>query len=200
MIKLKDAYFVKSASKIEETTPEGMSEVAFIGRSNVGKSSIINALTNKKGLAKSSSTPGKTRLINVFAVTFQNEDAQFQAQLVDLPGFGYAKVSHSLKDEWQRNLTEYIRKRVSIRVFVHLIDSRHPFLEIDETVHNYLQSIVRADQTILRIFTKLDKLNQSEISLIKKHFPDAILVSNSSKKGIDKAIEAIFTRLFGAVS
>ena len=151
MIKLKDAYFVKSASKIEETTPEGMSEVAFIGRSNVGKSSIINALTNKKGLAKSSSTPGKTRLINVFAVTFQNEDAQFQAQLVDLPGFGYAKVSHSLKDEWQRNLTEYIRKRVSIRVFVHLIDSRHPFLEIDETVHNYLQSIVRADQTILRI-------------------------------------------------
>ena len=200
MIKLKDAYFVKSASKIEETTPEGMSEVAFIGRSNVGKSSIINALTNKKGLAKSSSTPGKTRLINFFAVTFQNEDAQFQAQLVDLPGFGYAKVSHSLKDEWQRNLTEYIRKRVSIRVFVHLIDSRHPFLEIDETVHNYLQSIVRADQTILRIFTKLDKLNQSEISLIKKHFPDAILVSNSSKKGIDKAIEAIFTRLFGAVS
>jgi len=200
VIKLKDAYFVKSASKIEETTPEGMSEVAFIGRSNVGKSSIINALTNKKGLAKSSSTPGKTRLINVFAVTFQNEDAQFQAQLVDLPGFGYAKVSHSLKDEWQRNLTEYIRKRVSIRVFVHLIDSRHPFLEIDETVHNYLQSIVRADQTILRIFTKLDKLNQSEISLIKKHFPDAILVSNSSKKGIDKAIEAIFTRLFGAVS
>ena len=200
MIKLKDAYFVKSASKIEETTPEGMSEVAFIGRSNVGKSSIINALTNKKGLAKSSSTPGKTRLINVFAVTFQNEDAQFQAQLVDLPGFGYAKVSHSLKDEWQRNLTEYILKRVSIRVFVHLIDSRHPFLEIDETVHNYLQSIVRADQTILRIFTKLDKLNQSEISLIKKHFPDAILVSNSSKKGIDKAIEAIFTRLFGAVS
>lgn len=200
MIKLKDAYFVKSASKIEETTPEGMSEVAFIGRSNVGKSSIINALTNKKGLAKSSSTPGKTRLINVFAVTFQNEDAQFQAQLVDLPGFGYAKVSHSLKDEWQRNLTEYIRKRVSIRVFVHLIDSRHPFLEIDETVHNYLQSIVRADQTILRIFTKLDKLNQSEISLIKKHYPDAILVSNSSKKGIDKAIEAIFIRLFGAVS
>lgn len=198
MIKVKNAFFVKSASKMEETTPEGMSEVAFIGRSNVGKSSIINAITNKKGLAKSSSTPGKTRLINFFQIVLAKGEKTFHAQLVDLPGFGYAKVSHSLKDEWQKNLTNYIQKRVSIRVFVHLVDSRHPFLEIDHAVHDYLQGIVRPDQTILRIFTKLDKLKQSDISVIKKNYPDAILVSSSSKKGVDKALNAIFERLFGA--
>ncbi|AOO64652.1 ribosome biogenesis GTP-binding protein YihA/YsxC [Sulfurospirillum halorespirans] len=197
MIKVKDAFFVKSASKMEETTPEGMSEVAFIGRSNVGKSSIINALTNKKGLAKSSSTPGKTRLINFFQIVLAKDEKTYHMQLVDLPGFGYARVSHSLKEEWQKNLTTYIQKRVSIRTFVHLIDSRHPFLEIDQAVHTYLQEIVRADQHILRIFTKLDKLKQSEISVIKKNYPCALLVSSSSKKGIDKALEAIFETLFG---
>ena len=197
MIKIKDAFFVKSASKIEQTTPEGISEVAFIGRSNVGKSSIINALTNRKGLAKSSSTPGKTRLINFFQVVALRDEHPFSFQLVDLPGFGYAKVSHTLKDEWQKNLTEYISKRLSIRVFVHLIDGRHPLLEIDQAVDAYLNNIVRADQSLIRIFTKADKLTQGDISLIKKHYPDAILVSNTSKKGIDKALNTIFETLFG---
>jgi len=197
VIYVKEAFFVKSASKLEETTPEGISEVAFIGRSNVGKSSIINALTNKKGLAKSSSTPGKTRLINFFHITLVQDEKSYNAQLVDLPGFGYARVSHSMKDEWQRNLTNYIQKRVSIRVFVHLIDSRHPFLESDAEVHQYLEEIVRPDQKIIRIFTKADKLKQSDVSVIKKHYPEALLVSSSSKKGIDKALTLIFTMLFG---
>lgn len=197
MIYVKEAFFVKSASKLEETTPEGISEVAFIGRSNVGKSSIINALTNKKGLAKSSSTPGKTRLINFFHITLVQDEKSYNAQLVDLPGFGYARVSHSMKDEWQRNLTNYIQKRVSIRVFVHLIDSRHPFLESDAEVYQYLEEIVRPDQKIIRIFTKADKLKQSDVSVIKKHYPEALLVSSSSKKGIDKALTLIFTMLFG---
>jgi len=197
VIRVKEAFFVKSASKMEETTPEGVSEVAFIGRSNVGKSSIINALTQRKGLAKSSSTPGKTRLINFFHVALLKEEAEYTLQLVDLPGFGYARVSHSLKEEWQKNLNRYIQKRVSIRLFVHLVDARHPFLEIDEEVHRYLESIVRQDQSIVRIFTKSDKLGQADISVIKKHYPEALLVSSSQKKGIDKAMELIFTSLFG---
>jgi len=197
VIRVKEAFFVKSASKMEETTPEGVSEVAFIGRSNVGKSSIINALTQRKGLAKSSSTPGKTRLINFFHVALLKEEAEYTLQLVDLPGFGYARVSHSLKEEWQKNLNRYIQKRVSIRLFVHLVDARHPFLEIDEEVHRYLESIVRPDQSIVRIFTKSDKLGQADISVIKKHYPEALLVSSSQKKGIDKAMELIFTSLFG---
>ena len=193
-----EAFFVKSASNLEETTPEGISEVAFIGRSNVGKSSIINALTNKKGLAKSSSTPGKTRLINFFHVTLQRDEERYSLQLVDLPGFGYAKVSHSLKHEWQKNLNNYIHKRASIRLFVHLIDSRHPFLESDHEVHQYLQSILKPDQKLVYIFTKSDKLGQSQISVIKKHYPGALLVSSSAKKGIDKALELIFQSLFGS--
>jgi len=197
VIRVKEAYFVKSASKMEETTPEGVSEVAFIGRSNVGKSSIINALAARKGLAKSSSTPGKTRLINFFHVTLLNEEEEYTLQLVDLPGFGYARVSHSLKEEWQKNLNHYIQKRVSIRLFVHLIDARHPFLEIDEDVHRYLEGIVRPDQSLVRIFTKSDKLGQAEISVIKKHYPEALLVSSSQKKGIDKALNLIVTSLFG---
>ncbi len=197
MIRLTNAFFVKSASKLDETTPESISEVAFVGRSNVGKSSIINALTNKKGLAKSSSTPGKTRLINFFHVSFVKDESTYEAQLVDLPGFGYAKVSKTTKLEWQKNLTDYIKRRVSIRLFVHLIDGRHPLLESDEEVYDYLQSILRPDQAILRIFTKADKLSQSEMSVIKKHYPDAIMVPNTSKKGMDKAKNAIFEHLFG---
>lgn len=197
MISLKDIYFVKSASRLDESTPESLSEVAFVGRSNVGKSSIINALTNKKGLAKSSSTPGKTRLINFFHVTFVKDEKPYEAQLVDLPGFGYARVSKSMKAEWQKNLTEYIRKRDSIRLFVHLIDSRHPFLDIDKEVNDYLQSILRPDQVLVRIFTKSDKLSQGEISVIKKHYPESILVSNTNKKGLDKAKIILFNALFG---
>jgi len=197
VIRIKEAFFVKSASKMEETTPEGVSEVAFIGRSNVGKSSIINALTARKGLAKSSSTPGKTRLINFFHVALLNDEKEYTFQLVDLPGFGYARVSHSLKEEWQKNLNRYIQKRVSIRLFVHLVDARHPFLEIDAEVHHYLEGILRADQSLVRIFTKSDKLGQADISVIKKNYPGALLVSSSHKKGIDKAMELIFTSLFG---
>jgi GTP-binding protein len=200
VISVKEAYFVKSASKLDESTPEGISEVAFIGRSNVGKSSIINALVNRKDLAKSSSTPGKTRLINFFHVTLGKDEQSYALQLVDLPGFGYARVSHSLKEEWQRHLNAYLQKRVSIRVFVHLVDSRHPFLENDAEVHAYLESIRRPDQALIRIFTKADKLKQSDISLIKKHYPDALLVSSSNKKGIDKALTLIFNLLFGAAS
>ena len=90
--------------------PLSISEVAFVGRSNVGKSSLINALTHKKALAKSSSTPGKTRLINFFHIAFVKDEMSYHAQLVDLPGFGYAKVSKTTKEEWQKNLTEYIQK------------------------------------------------------------------------------------------
>ena len=198
MILVKEAFFVKSASKLDESTPEGISEIAFIGRSNVGKSSIINALCHRKDLAKSSSTPGKTRLINFFHVTLVKEEKSYQIQLVDLPGFGYAKVSHALKDEWQKHLNEYLQKRLSIRLFVHLIDSRHPFLENDVEVQTYLEKICRPDQCIVKIFTKADKLKQSEISIIKKQDPGAILVSNSTKKGIDSALEKLFNLLFGA--
>jgi len=197
VITIKDAVFLKSAPSMNETVAEGVSEVAFIGRSNVGKSSIINALTKRKGLAKSSSTPGKTRLINFFDIKFSYLENEYVARFVDLPGFGYAKVSKSLKYEWQKNLTEFIKKRSSIRLFVHLIDARHPKLEIDRDVNDFLHSIRRDDQQILNIFTKADKLKQKDVSALKKIYPNALLVSSSSGKGVEKATEAIFKSLFG---
>ena len=197
MARIIDAEFITSAPSIKEAIANDLSEVAVMGRSNVGKSSFINSLTNRKNLAKSSATPGKTRLINFFDITFLNGEDRFLARLVDLPGFGYAKVSKSEKKQWQKYLTEFITHRSSIRVFIHLVDARHPKMAIDEDVRNYLKEIKRGDQRILEIFTKVDKLNQKEKNKLLREFPDAILVSNLKKSGIEKASELIFQSLFG---
>jgi len=197
MIIIKEANFVKSAEKMDQVLDEDSSEVAFIGRSNVGKSSIINALTKRKGLAKSSSTPGKTRLINFFDIVFKKDDEDYSARLVDLPGFGYARVSKSMKHEWQKTLTKFIKERESIKLFVHLVDSRHPELEIDKEVSAYLHEICREDQKIVVIFTKADKLKQKDVSALKKIYPNCLTVSSSKGKGIQKATDVIFDALFG---
>ena len=196
MIIIKEASFIKSAEKMDQLLDEDTNEVAFIGRSNVGKSSLINALTKRKGLAKSSSTPGKTRLINFFDIKFKNEDVDYDARLVDLPGFGYARVSKSMKHEWQKTLTKFIKERESIRLFVHLVDSRHPDLDIDKEVSEYLYDICREDQKILVIFTKADKLKQKDVSALKKIYPNCLTVSSSKGKGIQKATDEIFYALF----
>ena len=197
MAKITQAKFVTSAPSIGASPEvEEALEVAFMGRSNVGKSSLLNALTNHKGLAKSSSTPGKTQLINFFDVIFKEGDENYKAQFVDLPGFGYAKVSKSLKSEWQRSLTEFITKRESIKIFVHLIDARHPNLAIDLDVRNHLNSILRENQTILEVVTKMDKLNQKERTALKRELPNALYVSNTKKSGIESLSQTIFTLLF----
>ncbi len=197
MIIIKEANFIKSAEKMDQVLDEGVSEVAFIGRSNVGKSSIINALTKRNGLAKSSSTPGKTRLINFFDIKFKKDEEDFSARLVDLPGFGYARVSKSMKHEWQKTLTKFIKERESIKLFIHLVDSRHPELDIDKEVSAYLHEICREDQKILVLFTKADKLKQKDVSALKKIYPNCLTVSSSKGKGIQKATDEIFYALFG---
>ncbi|MDA7848228.1 50S ribosome-binding GTPase, partial [Sulfurospirillum sp.] len=151
------------------------------------------------GLAKSSSTPGKTRLINFFDIVFKKDEEDFNARLVDLPGFGYARVSKSMKHEWQKTLTKFIKERVSIKLFVHLVDSRHPNLDIDKEVSTYLHEICKPDQQILVIFTKSDKLNQKDLSALKKIYPNCLAVSSSKGKGIQKAIDEIFDALFGEI-
>lgn len=198
MIRVISADFVKSAPSINEALEEGVLEVVFLGRSNVGKSSLINALTKKKQLAKSSSTPGKTQLINFFDILYEDENKErYRVRFVDLPGFGYAKVSKTKKDEWQRSLNSFIKERISIRIFVHLIDSRHTALNIDSDVNRYIQEIRRADQVILNFYTKSDKLNQKETNQILLKDKSAVLISVLKKKGIDKANEIIFNNLFG---
>jgi GTP-binding protein len=168
-----------------------------MARSNTGKSSLLNTLTKRKSLAKVSATPGKTRLINYFDVLFADRESgeRLSAKFVDLPGFGYAKVAKSLKTDWESNLTSFISERKQIRIFVHLIDCRHPDLEIDRSVDTYLNEICTPDQFIVTIFTKIDKLNQKELSELKKRFPGAIMVSNSKRKGVDAIVEHLYRLL-----
>jgi GTP-binding protein len=196
MVRITEADFVTSAANISQALPEDMSEIAVIGRSNVGKSSFINALTNRKNLAKSSATPGKTRLINFFKIVFDCNGEKFSARLVDLPGFGYAKVSKTEKEAWQKSLSEFITKRSAIRLFIMLQDARHPQMAIDQEVKAYLETIKRPDQEIVTIFTKGDKLNQKGRSALKKVEPKALCVSNIKKSGIDQARNKIFEKLF----
>ena len=196
MVKITEAEFITSAQNITQALPQDLSEIAVLGRSNVGKSSFINSITNRKNLAKSSSTPGKTRLINFFDITFDCTGEKFQARLVDLPGFGYAKVSKTEKYAWQKSLSEFITDRSAIRLFILLQDARHPNMAIDKDVKEYLLSIKRGDQEILEVFTKADKLNQKGKSALKKVSPNALLISNLKKTGIQKISDKVFEKLF----
>jgi GTP-binding protein len=195
MIEIVESKFITSAPNISEA-PESseQNEVVFMARSNVGKSSLLNALSDHKGLAKVSSTPGKTRLINYFDVTMLNRDTgeKCYAKFVDLPGFGYAKVAKSIKADWEKNLTDYISGREQIKLFIHLIDSRHPHLEIDSSVSDFLFENTRENQVILQIFTKIDKLNQKEQSALRRQFPNAMSVSSAKKRGIGKINQVIY--------
>lgn len=201
MIDIVDAKFVTSAADISGAPPsDEQNEVVFMARSNVGKSSLLNALSNHKGLAKVSSTPGKTRLINYFDVTFMDRDdsSKTVVKFVDLPGFGYAKVSKSIKYDWEKNLTDYISQRKQIKLFIHLIDCRHPHLDIDKSVSDFLLEHADETQQIMQIFTKIDKLNQKEQNALKKEFPQALMVSSSKKRGLQKIVAIIYDILKGA--
>ena len=116
---------------------------------------------------------------------------------MDLPGFGYAKVSKSLKKEWHKNLTDFLEQRASLQIFVHLIDARHPDLEIDQSVEEFLGYIKRGDQIIINAFTKIDKLKQSDLSKLKNRYPEGIFISNLKNRGIESLEKRIATYIFG---
>lgn len=149
-INFNKAHFTQSAPSIRECPPEYGVEVAFAGRSNAGKSSAINALTNNGKLARTSKTPGRTQLINFFSLS----DTQ---RLVDLPGYGYAKVSRDMKELWQRHLSEYLQNRQSLYGLVLLMDIRHPLQEFDTTMLRWAR---KADMPVHILLTKADKLSR----------------------------------------
>lgn len=199
-MKIVDAQFLTSAQSINDSPSPDRAEVAFLGRSNVGKSSLLNTLVNRKGLAKSSSTPGKTQLINYFDIKFKTELEEtpyLYARFVDLPGFGYARVSKSLKKDWNRNLTGYLEERPCLQIFVHLIDARHIDLKIDKNVDEFLKENKRGDQIIINAFTKIDKLKQNDLQKLKRANPDGIFISNLKKRGMIDLQNAITRYLFG---
>lgn len=205
-----NAKFLTSSPSLALSPDFGVSEVAFLGRSNVGKSSLINALCGVNSLAKSSQTPGKTQLINFFEVTFAPQkdeenlskpnlilpQERIRVVFVDLPGFGYAKVSKQTHAQWEKNLSEFLQKRANLRLFVHLKDARHPALEIDQKLEEFLRAFLRGDQKKLTIYTKADKITQSQRNLITKD-ADALCVSNTKKSGVSEARMAILAGVLG---
>lgn len=146
-----DAKYLISNANYEQCPPADKPEYAFIGRSNVGKSSLINMLCNKKALAKTSSAPGKTQLINHFEVI---SGARQKWYLVDLPGYGYAKVSQSSRRRWEQMIENYIRKRENLTCLFVLVDSRHEPQKIDLAFINQLGNW---EVPFAVIFTKADK-------------------------------------------
>ncbi|GAA8290016.1 putative GTP-binding protein EngB [Helicobacter pylori] len=180
MIAIKDAHFLTSSSQLSQCPASLTSEMVILGRSNVGKSSFINTLLGKN-LAKSSATPGKTRLANFFSTTWEDKENALRAtfNVIDLPGFGYAKVSKSLKKEWEGFLWELLSVRVSIKLFIHLVDARHLNLEIDKNAKENIQALLRSDQAYLSLFTKFDKLNKNEQHRLFLNAPKPFLINTA---------------------
>lgn len=197
MIQPVNARFLLSATSILQAPAPQYSEVVFIGRSNVGKSTLINLLTQCKGLAKSSSTPGKTQLINYFETIWKRGEERIPLWFVDLPGFGYAKVSKNMRKEWGEKLMRFLQERKSIKLFIQLIDARHTDLAIDKQAWEMIQSLQRGDSRSFRVFTKMDKLNRNEQYKLKRLFGDACFISTLTKEGVEELRERIIRDTLG---
>lgn len=141
--------FLTSAPDIRALPDDSGIEVAFAGRSNAGKSSALNTLTRQNSLARTSKTPGRTQLINTFHLA-ENK------RLIDLPGYGFAKVPLEVKEKWQKSLSEYLMKRQSLKGIVVLMDIRHPLKDLDQQLVHWA---VQSDLSVLILLTKADKLS-----------------------------------------
>lgn len=188
---MKEINFIKSVASADQLPKMILPEIVLAGRSNVGKSSFINHIAGRKKIAKISSTPGKTRTINYY-----NVDDKFY--IVDLPGFGYAKVSKKEREQWQKLIESYFLAEREIVTVYHLIDARHEPTELDIILYNFLFD---SGIPFTIILNKVDKLKQSEIAIaknrIQKLFPNLVygdnLLMHSTVKGLGK--KEIVTRL-----
>jgi GTP-binding protein len=181
------ASFLISAAELSQCPPDKGLEVAFAGRSNAGKSSAINALCQQKALARTSKTPGRTQLLNFFALDEER-------RLVDLPGYGYAKVAEKVKREWQQSLSDYLENRQSLRGIILLMDVRHPMKEFDRQMLEWSEHFQLPVHILL---TKADKLKRgpaaSSLQRLRKEtqeYDDRVsvqLFSALKRQGVDEA-------------
>ena len=188
-----NAKFIGSYPSTEDLPVDQGSEIAFCGRSNCGKSSILNALTNNKKLAKTSKTPGRTQSINVFKIKSNSE-----FKIIDLPGYGYAKVSKKMRASWGQEIEKYLMTRQCLNALCIIMDIRHPLKEDDESLIDWCES---KDLPMILLLNKADKLSKNQIAqtvlkatkelnkLSTKHF--IIPVSATKKIGINLVLEKI---------
>ena len=155
-------HFILSAPDITHLPIDTGVEIAFAGRSNAGKSSALNTLTNQKALARTSKTPGRTQLINLFEV-------EEKCRLVDLPGYGYAQVPEAIKRKWQKSLGEYLQKRESLKGLIVLMDIRHPLKDLDQQMIEWAVSV---NIPVMLLLTKADKLasgaQKKQVNMVKE--------------------------------
>jgi len=185
------AIFSKSAARVDQLPGDEGYEVAFAGRSNAGKSSALNCLTGIRQLARTSKTPGRTQLINLF-------DLDESRRLVDLPGYGYAQVSLEVKQGWQKNLAKYLEVRQCLRGLILLMDCRHPLKELDIQM---LTWALNRQLPIHILLTKADKLSRSDVKntllKIRKQYElyEGLIsiqaFSTPKKEGVDELIEKL---------
>ena len=188
-MKIKNAKFIISSPNLKLCPELNMPEFSLLGRSNVGKSSFINTLVNQSKLAKTSNTPGKTRLINLFEI--QTDFKPFI--LADLPGYGFAKVSKKEQDSWQKNLEEYLLKRKNIISTIQFIDARHDIQKNDIQMQEWLK---HNNIPCFNILTKCDYISRNEITkkilIIKKEFQNNVVpFSSKNKQYIDGILNEI---------
>lgn len=186
------ATFLKSAARTDQLPEDQGYEVAFAGRSNAGKSSALNCLTGIRQLARTSKTPGRTQLINVFTL------ADASRRLIDLPGYGYAKVALKVKQDWQTNLAHYLDVRQSLKGLVLLMDIRHPLKELDQAMVDWALS---RELPVHILLTKADKLSrgpaQNTLLQVRKHYElaqelvTAQIFSSLKKQGIEELIAVL---------
>lgn len=158
------AYFLLSIADVKQLPADQGIEVAIVGRSNAGKSSVLNRITENKGLARVSKTPGRTQLINMFVIDDER-------RLADLPGYGYAKVKMSIKQKWQRTVDEYIRTRKCLKGLILIMDIRHPLKPLDLLLLEYCHQVQLPVHILLN---KADKLSQSAAAKTLKTIASAL--------------------------
>ncbi len=196
---LRGAAFVLAAHRLDQLPPDTGAEVAFAGRSNAGKSSALNALVGQTALARTSKTPGRTQQLVVFALP-ENKKTALRAgrRLIDLPGYGYAKVPPALRDHWKREIDAYLRKRQSLRGLVLIADIRHAPTPFDRQMLAYCASI---DLPCVVLLSKADKLSRTQVSTQQREVDgeiakegwraQTIVFSAPAGTGLDEARRAV---------
>ena len=191
-MKILTAEFVKSAFDSRHWTMDGLPEIAFLGRSNVGKSSLINSLLARKGLARTSNTPGRTQSLNFYLI---NEQFYF----VDLPGYGYAKVPKSMRSDWGQMAGEYLEGRETLALSVQLVDSRHKPTALDAQLNEWL---LFHNKPHIIAATKADKLSSNQlkksIAVIDSELPESAVIAYSSTSG--KGRDALWNAIRDALN